>query len=368
MSSIYLYAELLLNIRRVTIFAILPSNCNAETRVWLCHDQRTLKLKHEDEEATIELPCLVVSDANLKIPPATTREISFRLFVSDAAKLPPQAKQATDCNDPWPAFKLTSETQVACGSCSTLLVNDVKVWKHLPSAGWADMMDFWHCHKPSVNNPDDENAGNNKGYAAANALGPTAGIGVVDVSQLLISDIDCTGLETTDDQGLLNCVSCREIVGIKDKKDRYSLRLFKWSVTLQRSRGLDWETCSVQEIVSAQLLASIEDQAAYKFLAYTGEAEDSKPALVLWAFTPDLMYSTSAKPTQRAMKIFYRTITDSFKTLEKQRNRIEEFQLPSYALKILQAGLKTSTDILPQSARTHREWTIGLLDRWTPVL
>lgn len=195
MSSIYLYAELLLNIRRVTVFATLPSNCNEKTRMWLCHDQKTLRLRHEDEEAIIELPCSVVNNAHLKIPPAATRELSFRLAVSNAATLPAQAKQATDCNDPWPALKLTSETQVACGSCGTLLVNNINVWKHLPSAGWAEMMDFWHCHKPSASNGDDEYAGGEKGYAAANALRPTAGIGLVDVSQLLVSDIDCTGLE-----------------------------------------------------------------------------------------------------------------------------------------------------------------------------
>lgn len=191
----YLYAELLLNIRQVTIFALLPSNCNEETRMWLCHDQRTLRLRHENEEAAIELPCSVVNNANLNFPPSTTREIFFRLVVSDIARLSPRTNQSTDCNDVWPAVSLTSETHVACGSCGTLLVNNVNIWKHLPSAGWADMMDFWHCHKPSVNRGDDESAGSNKGYAAANALGPTPGVGLVDISHFLVSDIDCTGLE-----------------------------------------------------------------------------------------------------------------------------------------------------------------------------
>lgn len=368
MSSIYLYAELLLNIRQVTVFAILPSECTEKTQVWLCNDQRTLRLRHEDEEAAIELPCSVVNNANPKIHPATTRELSFRLVINDVATLPAQTKQATDGNDPWPALKLTSETQVACGSCGTLLINNVNVWKHLPSASWAEMMEFWHCHKPSTNKEIDESAGSNKGYAAANTLSPTAGIGLVDVAHFLVSDIDCTGLETTDDQGLLNCTSCREVVGIKDKEERYSLRLFKWSVAVKRSRELDWETCSVQEIVSAQLLTLIEDQAAYNFLAYTDDADGSMTAMVLWVFTPDLMYSTSAKPTQRAMKIFYSSVTDTSKILEKNRNQIEELQLPSYALRKLQADLKSSTSILPQSARAHGEWTIGLLDRWAPVL
>ena len=195
MLSINFYAELLLNIRQVTVFAKLPSNCNGKTRVWLCHDQRTLRLSHEDEEATIELPCPVAKNVELKIPPATTRELSFRLVVSDTARLPAQAKEVLDHNDPWPALKLKSETRVACGSCGSILVNSVNAWKHLPNSGWADMMDFWHCHKPNAKNGDNEYAGSDKGYAAANALGPTAGIGLVDAGKLHVAAIDCTGLE-----------------------------------------------------------------------------------------------------------------------------------------------------------------------------
>lgn len=67
------------------------------------------------------------------------------------------------------------------------------------------------------------------------------------------------------------------------------------------------------------------------------------------------------------MKIFYNTVMDPSKILERESNKFEELQLPSCALKELQANLTASTNILPQSARTHREWTIGLLDRWTPV-
>ena len=79
------------------------------------------------------------------------------------------------------------------------------------------------------------------------------------------------------------------------------------------------------------------------------------------------MYSTSAKPTQRAMKVFYSTVTDPCKILEEQSHKIEELQLPTRALETLKADLSTSTKFLPESARTHREWTIGLLDRWDPV-
>lgn len=64
------------------------------------------------------------------------------------------------------------------------------------------------------------------------------------------------------------------------------------------------------------------------------------------------------------MKVFYKTVIDPSELLEKQSNNIEELQLPNCTMKTLQADLQTSTNILPQPARVHHEWTIGLLDRW----
>lgn len=67
------------------------------------------------------------------------------------------------------------------------------------------------------------------------------------------------------------------------------------------------------------------------------------------------------------MKVFYHTVTDPSQILEGQSNKIEELRLPNYALQTLHADLKQSSNILPKSARTHREWSIGLLDRWLPL-
>lgn len=191
MTPIYYYAELLFNIRQVTVFAILPSVCNNTTKIELTADGRILCFRHENGKATIELPCPVVNSSNLTIPPIPTRELSFRL----AAKFATPIESASDNEEPWPASKLTSETQIACQPCGCRLVTAVTVWKDLPSGGWADMMDFWHCHKPTAENGHDASAGSMKGYAASNDLGPAAGVGLVDVGHFLIAENDCTGVQ-----------------------------------------------------------------------------------------------------------------------------------------------------------------------------
>lgn len=198
MRPIYLYAELLLNIRQVTVLAILPTACHQGTHIRLLCDQKTIHLEHEDQDASIELPCQVANTTGLAIPPAPTKELSFRLAVSTATNLPTATNSVTDVTVPWSASKLTTETRLACQSCGNILVPIITVWKDLPSGGWADMMDFWHCHKPANKINLDDSTGSTKGYAAANDLGPTSGVGLVDISHFLFAESDCVGIQVCD--------------------------------------------------------------------------------------------------------------------------------------------------------------------------
>ena len=59
-----------------------------------------------------------------------------------------------------------------------------------------------------------------------------------------------------------------------------TFQLFKWGFAVQRTRGSDWETYSVQEIVSVQLLALIEEQAVHRFLAFSANIGDVQEALM----------------------------------------------------------------------------------------
>ncbi|KAL9127806.1 MAG: hypothetical protein Q9217_003390 [Psora testacea] len=140
-------------------------------------------------------------------------------------------------------------------------------------------------------------------------------------------------------------------------------QIFKWNVALQTLGQAGWKTFPLQKVISAQLLAMIEDQAVHKFIVHTGDLDNVKEALLLWVFTPDLTFSTSTSDMKRAMKLFYKIVTDPAKELGDNMMRTEELELPGGALEELQADLKKSTDILPPSARRHQDWTIGLLDR-----
>ena len=198
MSSIYLYAELLLNIRQITVFATLPSDCHPETSVQLDHGGKNLSIQHESLKASLELPAQVSEATDFTLPSTPTKDLSFRLRVSAVSKLPVSIDSPTYQVVPWSASKLSSKTQLSCQSCGNLLVADIKEWKDLPSGGWADMMDFWHCHKPTCPNEGQESVFSTKGYAAANDLGPTNGVGLVDIGHFRFAKNDCLGFQVCD--------------------------------------------------------------------------------------------------------------------------------------------------------------------------
>ena len=196
--SVTLYAEHLLNIRQVTIFATLESGTNRETRAELSSDRRSLSLTHDGETATIYLPSEIAGSASLTLPVARSKVLSFRLQVTeDVAKLGrPELRHNNDV--PWLAASLSHETTVACRECKMIIVKppSISIWKDLPSENWAEMMDFWHCHKPNDHESHLTDAPSSmKGYAASNGLRATPGTGLVDLSYLLTCEQDCSAIQ-----------------------------------------------------------------------------------------------------------------------------------------------------------------------------
>lgn len=199
MPAIYLYAELLLHIRQVAVLAILPTPVDSSTHIGISADSKTLSLEHAGVRAIAELPCPVLGIANRREDTSQT-ELSFRLQPSGAARLPAPVKDPiADC--PWPATGLAANTQIACKSCKKLLARPINIWKDLPSGGWAEMMELWHCHKPNsgssapTSGDDSSSSSINKGYSASNVIGPSPGTALVDVSHFVLADEDCIGIQ-----------------------------------------------------------------------------------------------------------------------------------------------------------------------------
>lgn len=208
-TSIKLYAELLLHIRTVTLFASLRTNFSQETKAKLSADKSCITVSHEGHTATIRLPINVKGggDAALSLPSQPpSKEITLRL----------QMEETEDSNIlgllhaeerklnlvPWDGASLSQaeSVEIVCKNCNGILVPKEKIsqWRDLPNENWAEMMDFWHCHKPDEHHLHDhthEEVVGRKGYAAGNSLQATEGVGYVDLTSFLLKMQDCEGAQ-----------------------------------------------------------------------------------------------------------------------------------------------------------------------------
>lgn len=149
------------------------------------------------------------------------------------------------------------------------------------------------------------------------------------------------------------------------------------------------ESFGTDRWVSAQILAAIENEGARKFFVKTSDSPGDNQGLLvgnhfhfdcckdinhvnrfqLWIFTPDLSFSSSvdterrSDPT-RAMKVFWRTVNEYQDTQDKQDISVEQLSLPIKVVNAIRQSLETSVALLPASARTFKEWNIGLLRRF----
>lgn len=194
MSSIVLYVELLSNIGQVTAFATLPSDSDLNTSATLSPDGRSLSITHGETKVGVRLPCKVLECPDLRHPFAVgAKELSLRLQV---ARDVIQTGEG-DEDVLWSASSLTSDSRIACRVCKQSFLDILSpIWKDLPSENWAEMMDFWHCHKPNdEEDPGAQGQGLAKGYAASNQLTPSRGVGLVDISHIILTESDCSGIQ-----------------------------------------------------------------------------------------------------------------------------------------------------------------------------
>jgi hypothetical protein len=195
---ITVYAELLLNIRQLTISVTLPAECNESTTIELSSDRKAIAIEHQAQRIMARLPAQLSRDAVLPRPLPRTKDLLFRLQAVQDLDVLERKRLERDDHVIWPASSLTPDTRVACRSCKSILLHcSVTLWKDLPSDNWAEMMDLWHCHKPSTDDPGPDATHLAKGYAASNSLVLPPGCGLVHLNYIRIRPTDCAGLQVS---------------------------------------------------------------------------------------------------------------------------------------------------------------------------
>lgn len=195
MSTPLIYAELLSNIRQISVLAALPSPSTAQTHVSLSPSRSLLQVHHAGKTTCLQLPAEISPSYTPLQPQPGLLSLSWRIPLASTG--PP--RDSPDSTAPWAATDLSPSSAFVCRGCAQVVLPAGKIatWRDLPGENWADMMDFWHCHKPSE--PKTANGGEanlaSKGYGANTKFVAQKGVGKVALMYFLLSDEDCEGIE-----------------------------------------------------------------------------------------------------------------------------------------------------------------------------
>ncbi|KFX98143.1 hypothetical protein O988_04506 [Pseudogymnoascus sp. VKM F-3808] len=196
-SAPLIYAELLPNIRQISVLAALPTPSNSRTSVSLSSDRAVLTLVHNGATASLQLPGAIAPSYTPTQPHPNLAQLSWRIPLETSLSQP---RAAPSLPAPWSAGTLAPTTSFTCRKCGQVILPPgiVTSWRDLPSENWAEMMEFWHCHKPDVpvgEKGDEEGDNTMKGYGANTRMMAQTGVGKVDLTYFLLDAEDCSGLE-----------------------------------------------------------------------------------------------------------------------------------------------------------------------------
>lgn len=207
--DILIYAELLTNIRQITVKASLPTPADQTTKAEIFDLGHKFRIEHGGVIRELALPAQAPIAGALPTSHKGSVDLTWRVPVRPQEA---QKRHFVPENQPlpWTAADIQDGSAISCRNCGSSIVEQGKVeaWKDLPSENWAEMMEFWHCHKPVDHDKPEDGALQQRGYGAATTITAQQGVGFVDMTSLLFSESDCQNLHVSHWSFLLLSLPC----------------------------------------------------------------------------------------------------------------------------------------------------------------
>ena len=242
--TINLYAEVLTHIRQVTVHATLRTARNKDTKVEVSSNKRVITVQHEGENASLYLPTQIAGTAGMVLEGLKEgrKEVSLRIAVEDRDGANGDtengaSQMSEDDGVPWSASDLKNgggNVSGRCKACDTVIIEagNVKEWRDLPREGWAELLDYWHCHKPDVEEGDlsaDAPTKKTNDLLSGKPIDLQRGIGLLDITSLLVHDEDCTNLRVSC-SSQASCVLIYANMKLADKERGSALQHFHCNI------------------------------------------------------------------------------------------------------------------------------------------
>lgn len=211
-----IYAEFLPRLGRISVVIHLPTESTHKTKVLVSRDGLHLIVDHDGNSTKLRLPVKTrIAGEHLpgEVKPGLIK-MSWRLFPTPEEVQ--AAQHVAPDSVPWSAAHLRPGLRVDCRGCGEPIIPEevIKTFKDLPSENWAEMMEFWHCHKPTDAHPNGADAAANgqqkasetdlasRGYGSNSIITAQNGVGFVDLMTNLFSQHDCKCLMVSTSNSL----------------------------------------------------------------------------------------------------------------------------------------------------------------------
>jgi hypothetical protein len=211
-----------------------------------------------------------------------------------------------------------------CGECHNTVV-DSTMYKFLdmPSEYWYELMDYWHCHKPQSNTPND------KKYEDLKPPNDTTVL--LGVNYLLVNK----NTNFVADLDQIKCSKCANVLGDVTT----SPRLFKWKLHL--CYGETVETFPYERFIYNIIMSKVNSQASRKFKIIHGST-----TLYMWMINLGIDISVNDKIEKNTVKLLYHT-NESV----ADENEYETLAIPQNLPGEFISNLELRTSQLPKTLR-----------------
>ncbi|SJM88323.1 uncharacterized protein ZBIST_4512 [Zygosaccharomyces bailii] len=232
---------------------------------------------------------------------------------------------------------------LCCLQCGKEIINGQNCTKinEMPSEFWTELMDYWHCHKPTTVTSEFYSL-------QKNSLRPC-------LNEILIGESFFQALEdtlfsrVTVKGGSVLCAECGERLGIPVNDHMY--RLHKWKLKLIREGFSDETFPPAQEIVSVLLNCTRANSTRYMLL------KSEEKQLFIWLFSIGSEVTLgNNRILKGCLKIFY--TTDIHLKVGIKTN-IEEEEVNLIPFENFICRLKDVNSILPASKRKFGPWDVA---------
>lgn len=362
------FAEYLPNIKAISLIIQLDESCFATK---LDFTSLTRAILHYESEEHLEYSLDIVLPNEVKASLLSleikdrSSELSLRLPASPQldreGKTPQNGREAwTITKYPWEASDLQqhrSSILLACSGCQKPFMDKkggISTWKSMPSENWAEMMDFWHCHKPKTGNEPKTVKDYNKSLVPAKGTAMVGGVYFY---------IDKTSLINLDEEkGVVRCCHCHARIGSVDQFGVFLLN--KWNLIILGASSLQ-SHFNGNVFVTSTICDQVEFHSIYSYLLQPDSDDTADPQILLKIFNPNISYTTTDSISAKAgLKVFFSIDRAEFPKLMQTTGDVEILKFPASVINETKKELEWINSHLPAKAQHFGQWAVGVMERY----